>query len=40
VTEDAELRLVPVIVMVVTAFGHALEGVKEEIAGPRAAYVK
>jgi hypothetical protein len=37
VTEVAEPKLVPVIVMVVTALGHALVGVNEVITGPGAA---
>jgi hypothetical protein len=36
VTEVALLKFVPVIVMVVTAFGQALIGVNEVIAGPGA----
>ena len=40
VTEVAEAKLVPVIVMVVAALGQALAGVNEVIAGPGAACVK
>ena len=37
VTEVAEARFVPVMVMVVAAFGQALVGVKEVMVGPGAA---
>ena len=37
VTEVAEPKFVPVMVIVVAAFGHAFEGVKEVITGPGAA---
>ena len=40
VTPVADSKFVPVMVIVVAAFGQALEGVNDVITGPGAAYVK